>query len=332
MQPDFDGLLSSRVVLRTDSIADLHAYIAGMEVRLRRTDESRGPVAIELRHAPLGRIDVGLLLTNISLNAESARTPDAPFLVQLPLHGGCTLEIDGCAVAIPPGSGTVISPGQHVRRSSEPGTTLLLSVTGSLVRSRIELHTRRALDRPLVFEPLIESDAETIRQYWRLMAEAIDRDVAVAGGPLARVLEEGLVDLLLRLQPHSHWRSFNEAEATARSHLVEIVAAHVDAHLAEPLSVQDLAAIAGCSVRVLQSILLELQGTTPVAFVRCRRRAAARKMLENSDSGMSITETAQRCGFLQLGRFSVEYKATYGESPSQTKQRVAMHRKSVAVN
>ena len=328
MQSDFDGLLSSRVVLRTDSLAALHAYIAGMEHRLQRTIENRGPVVIELRHAPLGRIDVGLSLTSVPLTAESARTPDSPFLVQFPLHSGCTLEIDGCAVSIPPGSGTVISPGQHVRRSSEPGTTLLLSVAGSLVRSRIELHTRRALDRSLVFEPLIESGAETIRQYWRLMAEAIDRDVAVAGSPLARVLEEGLVDLLLRLQPHSHSCLLNEAETTARSHLVEIVAAHVDEHLAEPFSVQDLADVAGCSVRVLQTILLELHGTSPVAFVRRRRLAAARKMLETADSGMSITAIAQRCGFPQLGRFSVEYKATYGESPSQTKQRVAMQRKS----
>jgi AraC-like DNA-binding protein len=54
------------------------------------------------------------------------------------------------------------------------------------------------------------------------------------------------------------------------------------------------------------------------------RLSQARRALMDTDSGLStVTEIATGFGFLELGRFSVEYRRAFGESPSQTLQRAS---------
>jgi AraC-like DNA-binding protein len=54
------------------------------------------------------------------------------------------------------------------------------------------------------------------------------------------------------------------------------------------------------------------------------RLSQARQALMSADSGSAtVTEIATTFGFAELGRFSVEYRKVYGESPSETLCRTA---------
>jgi AraC-like DNA-binding protein len=53
-------------------------------------------------------------------------------------------------------------------------------------------------------------------------------------------------------------------------------------------------------------------------FVCERRLAAAHRRISNAESGDSITAIATSLGFTHLGRFSLAFRETFGESPSQT--------------
>jgi AraC-like DNA-binding protein len=49
------------------------------------------------------------------------------------------------------------------------------------------------------------------------------------------------------------------------------------------------------------------------------RLSNARRALLSADGALAkVTEIAMSFGFAELGRFSVEYKKAFGESPSQT--------------
>ncbi len=91
--------------------------------------------------------------------------------------------------------------------------------------------------------------------------------------------------------------------------------------LSEPLRLDDLARAAGVPARTLETHFGHYLGTTPLGWVRQVRLAHARRQLLKGDDA-SITGIALASGFSQLGRFAGQYRAAYGELPSQTRSRV----------
>ncbi|MCK1638444.1 helix-turn-helix domain-containing protein [Bradyrhizobium sp. 157] len=91
----------------------------------------------------------------------------------------------------------------------------------------------------------------------------------------------------------------------------------------------ELAAIAGVSGRTLQRQFLAFVGKTPRAVLReIGFECARRELLQGADA--KIMDVALRCGFPHCGRFSIEYRRRYGETPSQTLKRQAVFTASLA--
>jgi AraC-like DNA-binding protein len=93
-------------------------------------------------------------------------------------------------------------------------------------------------------------------------------------------------------------------------------------HLHEPVRLEALAAVAGVRPRTLETHFKLYLGTTPLEWVRRARLALARRRLLSADGSTRVTEIALASGFSQLGRFAVQYREHFGESPSRTLQRV----------
>lgn len=316
-----EKLLAEHVVLRCNDVATFHAYIAGIEGRHERKMCAE-PAEFELRRAALGRVELAVAHASITMSLSAERSSAAAFLLQLPLSGSVALELDGQAYSVRPGGGVIISPLQRVRRAATPGWTMAFRLDGGFVRSRLAARGAPAHARRLAFQPLLTTNAAEVSQYCLFVVEAIDRGVASPGGSVAAALETGLVDLLLETQPHTCGELLANAELAARSARLRAVTDHLQRHLGDPLSVEQLAEIAGCSVRSLQAAFLDLCGLTPMAFVRQHRLARARELLEDG-SGARVHEVAAKTGFTQLGRFATTYRAMYGESPSETVRRTA---------
>ncbi len=318
-----ESLLKSHIALRTHDIEEFHAYIAGMVGSHTRYVVDPGPVTIELRHASLGRINVGLHFSDASSTVEREPRSSDDFLIQFPLSGSIDLEIDGRVFAIEPGAGAVISPDQGVRRAAQPGWTLAFQVQGDLLRSRVEHRLRQRLQSPLSFHPRTGAHASELLAYAHLVVTAIDNGSAAPDSSLAMVLENGFADLLLEVQPHTLGTNLSRSESMTRAGRVRALAEYVEGHLDEPLTASHLAEVAGCSVRSLQTTFAELCGMSPLEWVRRRRLSAARRLLESGTTASTVSEVALRTGFSHLARFAASYKKRYGEPPSRTLRRSA---------
>ena len=85
------------------------------------------------------------------------------------------------------------------------------------------------------------------------------------------------------------------------------------------ITVPELAKLAGVSQRTLEYAFRERLGITPLGFLRrCRLNAAHRELRSAAAGSTTVTGVALRWGFSSMGRFSVEHKAMFGASPSQT--------------
>lgn len=88
--------------------------------------------------------------------------------------------------------------------------------------------------------------------------------------------------------------------------------------LEQPMTVAELCVALGVSRRMLQYCFRDVLGVGPAEFLRAVRLSGARRALKTS---MSVTEAASLWGFLHFGRFAQDYKAMFGERPSETFRR-----------
>jgi transcriptional regulator GlxA family with amidase domain len=100
----------------------------------------------------------------------------------------------------------------------------------------------------------------------------------------------------------------------------EFVAANAD----RPLYLTEICAGIGVAERTLRGACAEHVGMGPIRFLTLRRMHLVRRALLQADpSNSTVTRVVTDHGFWELGRFSVSYRALFGESPSETLQSAA---------
>lgn len=95
----------------------------------------------------------------------------------------------------------------------------------------------------------------------------------------------------------------------------------IDAHLAEPITLERLCHATGVGARCLQKTFEVRHGTSPLDFVMQRRLEAARERLLRAPRGAQVIDIALDVGALHMGRFAQRYRRAFGEPPSATLRR-----------
>lgn len=89
-------------------------------------------------------------------------------------------------------------------------------------------------------------------------------------------------------------------------------------HLGRKITTADLVMVSGIAERTLGKHFHAFIGLPPLRYLRQLRLAAVRESLLRSGTDASVTEVATRYGFTHLGRFSAQYRRSFGKSPSAT--------------
>ena len=106
-----------------------------------------------------------------------------------------------------------------------------------------------------------------------------------------------------------------------RSNYLASAREYIEANLRAPMGIATLARETGVSSRTLGYVFREALDTTPMKYIKARRLIAARKELIKANPVESaVTAIANDYGFTHLGYFSRDYKAQFGELPSETLQ------------
>lgn len=116
-----------------------------------------------------------------------------------------------------------------------------------------------------------------------------------------------------------------------RHYVVARALDYMQAHIEEPITVADLCMELGVCRRTLQYSFQDVLDLNPVKSLRAMRLNAVRRALKQADAGgrTTVADIAARLGFWHLSHFAAEYKAMFGELPSETLRRAA-HEAGVA--
>jgi AraC-like DNA-binding protein len=96
--------------------------------------------------------------------------------------------------------------------------------------------------------------------------------------------------------------------------------AFIDAHLDEPISVNDILVADGASRRTLFRAFVAVIEETPQAYVTRLRLHRIRSDLMRARAAPRIDEASHRWAIGEVGRMSGRYKALFGELPSESRR------------
>src|SRR5215831_2858860 len=93
---------------------------------------------------------------------------------------------------------------------------------------------------------------------------------------------------------------------------------YMEANLTSPIGLAEITAAAGVPSRTLLEHFKRYRGVSPIGYLRGARFARVREALRYAEPEENVTGIAMSLGFTHMGRFSLEYRKRFGESPSET--------------
>jgi AraC family ethanolamine operon transcriptional activator len=133
---------------------------------------------------------------------------------------------------------------------------------------------------------------------------------------LSRGIQEFMIENML--QPLINHRDEPGIGDPAGATRVKNAADYLLDRLHEPVTVGDICDHIGCSRRSLEQSFRKYAGTSPKQFIRIMRLEQCRKALLQAEAGDKVNSIALQHGFWHMGQFSSDYKALFGELPSET--------------
>jgi AraC family ethanolamine operon transcriptional activator len=87
----------------------------------------------------------------------------------------------------------------------------------------------------------------------------------------------------------------------------------------DPPTIVDICDALSVPERTLHNAFQRVYGVSPKRFLTAQRLLAARRKLRESGATQTVSDVAASLGFLEFGRFSMVYRAMFGELPSETR-------------
>jgi len=163
---------------------------------------------------------------------------------------------------------------------------------------------------------------ELVRMVPRLIDGFREYDALLSNDSMAKAFESQVLETIGQALEAANGVSDSPEPSKRSSALLRAV--HYAADLRRPISVLELAKVSGVSQRVLELEFQNVFQVSPRCYLRWSRMNGAHRDLSAAQAGATLVkEVASRWGFRDFGRFAVEYKHLFGESPSITLARTA---------
>ncbi len=326
--PDESLVFSSR---------DFDAIRAGVarifKPHLLRLHDAGKNLQARMHHLRQGAVSFNRLEYGAEVEIDPDRLDDF-FLVQIPVAGDAAILCGDRRFRSTPQAASLVSPTLPLHMRWHAGNAqVCVRFERELVERHCAAHLGHALDRPLEFEPELRLDGPAGRYFLRLVTlfaeeTMLARRAGASLHPLAHPLANervaahmasALINALIYGQASnmSAALAVPAAAAAPAPHFVRRAEDYLRHHYAEAVTVEKLAAIAGVSVRTLFSGFRDFREVTPMTYLRRVRLDKARQALQRGEAA-GVTKVALDCGFSHLGRFAAQYRAQFGELPSET--------------
>ena len=246
------------------------------------------------------------------------------FLLQLPIRGSAKVRCGTVAADVQAGlRGSILSPTLGTRMTWNEGCEkLIVLLRREAVEAQFEMLTHERM-HTIEFDTGVDLTGPAGSAIWQHAQLMLGAAEAAGGVPDAyrMLLRDGLTTLLLSSLASSVASAFQRPASSAGPIAVRQAHDFMAANAERAISMAEIAAASGVSLRSLQDAYRKSRGVTLGEGLLSLRLERFRTLLLAFENQGSVSDAAFAAGFGHLGRAAAAYRERYGEAPSETLRR-----------
>lgn len=284
---------------------------------------------LDFFHAYTKLRDISFNITDYGINSGKIDVQIPPtenmFFLQYILKGTAQFQHQGATFDISDGHMAVLSPQEAGRQISFPGCRHLVV---KIPKGRLDGILSEDLGfrtSSLMFSSAAMPLAGGAAGSLATMISAIFHDLRSPSSTFAHArvvggIEETLCRLLLASVPHNYSDAYTvDRPRGIVPYYIRRAEMFIHEHFEETVSLADIVAASMVSGRSLHAGFRRYRGESPMNYLRRYRLERAHLLLQKATgSDISVTDVAFAVGFLHPSKFSQDYRARFGVSPSET--------------
>jgi AraC-like DNA-binding protein len=255
----------------------------------------------------------------------------ADYWLILPTRGRLEARVAGRNVACDPRRAVLTHPRRsgHVIASELGCGRLNVVLTETAVAAQLVALLGQPIAAAPEFAPELDVTAgygRGLAGFLRLAIADFEQDGPLLGSAIAMTeFQQFILSGLLLSHPHSYSEALRRLERPVAPRAVKRAIDYIHANLQSAITLDELVAAAGVAGRTLFKHFRDFKGTSPMRYLRNARLSQVREILQGADRDTRVADVALSWGFSHLGRFSVDYRRRYGETPTATMRRGRSH-------
>jgi AraC-like DNA-binding protein len=306
---------------------ETRAYVRagfGEDLRFEPARGQRGRSDVRIDGVDLPRMLIHHVTSAIASEIQGS-VADTNLVMVLPTHGCLEMSAGECDVMCDRYSAFIFPstmPATH--RHDAPAAELCLRLRRTEITRHLAALAGEPVHAPLELAPTMDLSkgyGRSFASYLHLAVTDFKRTASHWNPIMIGSFEDLIISKLLLSHPHNYSTALQRAEKRIAPRDVKRAIDYMQARLGSPISIADIAETCGIAGRTLFKHFQDFHGISPMQYVRNARFEKARQALAHAELGESVTEIAMRWGFSHMGRFSVEYRQRFGESPGESLRR-----------
>ena len=253
-------------------------------------------------------------------------------LIEHPEADYARLQIALAGSALTTAGGDSVDINEHQACMTTAGQASLMHCDGGHERLTLRVD-QRALAKKLAallggkpngkleFDAALPMDHPQAQSLLRLIL-FVARELELNSGKLPELLLSELEQSIVVSVLIANRNSFSDRLATqprdAAPWQVMRAEEYIEANADRTMLIEELAVATGVGARSLFRSFQQSRGYTPMMFAKTVRLKRARALLQDGGPTTTVSATAFKCGFSNLGHFAKDYRSAFGELPSET--------------
>ncbi len=313
------GMLARHCIFQTDELEE-GARFAGQIWEHNSSRVTDGRYGLRWHQAELNKSSLSFIEHDCAVDLAAQGPLSDHFRIFFHTSGSIDHTLNGQQAFSDRDHVIAHAPDVDLKLNIRPFELLLVSLRGEFVRQALGQRFEKLPNLETWVGSLPTSPCvEALRSMATWLCSELERPespLAVQGKPrlhAEKMLLATFVECLMQMTPHDV-----AVPTEIGEHQVRRAEEWIAAHATEALGIEEVAEAVGVGVRSLQRTFQRIRGYSPSQAVLQQRLNHARRALLLAAPQDTVTSIAAESGFFELGRFARQYRAHFGETPSQT--------------